>query len=94
MLARAASCSLQESPCNIHSAPLQRQRGTLLQISPIHPGWNRVMPLGGVANKLNTSAVDLETAKSASPTQYSPLLLSCHDILLRLEKEDVLHGSV
>ena len=92
MLARAASCSLQESPCNIHSAPLQRQRGTLLQISPIHPGWNRVMPLGGVANKLNTSAV--ETAKSASPTQYSPLLLSCHDILLRLEKEDVLHGSV
>ena len=36
------------------------------------------MPLGGVANKLNTSAV--ETAKSASPTQYSPLLLSCHDI--------------
>ena len=92
MLARAASCSLQESPCNIHSAPLQRQRGTLLQISPIHPGWNRVMPLGGVANKLNTSAV--ETAKSASPTQYSPLLLSCHDILLQLEKEDALHGSV
>ena len=52
------------------------------------------MPLGGVANKLNTSAVDLETAKSASPTQYSPLLLSCHDILLQLEKEDALHGSV
>ena len=87
MLARAASCSLQESPCNIHSAPPQRQRGTLLQISPIHPGWNRVMPLG-VANKLNTSAV--ETAKSASPTQYSRLLLSIlnlsfHDVLLRLE---------
>ena len=71
-------------------AASETERHTVTNITH-SPRWNRVMPLG-VANKLNTSAV--ETAKSASPTQHSPLLLSCRDILLRLEKEDALHGSV
>ena len=67
-------------------AASETERHTVTNITH-SPRWNGVMPLG-VANKLNTSAV--EAAKSASPTQYSRLLLSIlnlsfHDVLLRLE---------